>query len=193
MNIHEYEAKNLLSRYGVLVPPSGVASNTKEVVEQIKELGLTEAVIKVQIHAGGRGKAGGVKFAKNPEEIVRIAEQLTGMKIVNNQTGPRGVTAQKVIFYAPVEIDKEYYLAATIDRSKGIPILMASPQGGMEIEEIAEKNPDLILKLPFNIDGRIRSYHLLELAKFMGWGGSLQKVGMELASNLAKCFRKSVV
>ena len=102
------------------VPPLDGVKH-KRSSRQIKELGLTEAVIKVQIHAGGRGKAGGVKFAQNPEEIVRIAEQLIGMKIVNNQTGPKGVTAQKVIFYAPVEIDKEYYLAATIDRSKGIP------------------------------------------------------------------------
>ncbi len=188
MNIHEYETKNLLSRYGVPLPPSAVAANTKEVVEQIKELGLTEAVIKVQIHAGGRGKAGGVKFAKNPEEIVRIAEQLIGMKIVNNQTGPLGVTAEKVIFYAPVDIEKEYYLAATIDRSQGIPILIASPEGGMEIEEIAETAPERILKVPFGIEGKVRRYHLLEIAKFMGWEGAVRKEGMELISNLAKAF-----
>lgn len=188
MNIHEYEAKNLLSRYGIPVPPAGVAANTKEAVEQIKELGLTKAVIKVQIHAGGRGKAGGVKFANNPEEIVRIAEQMIGMKIVNNQTGPSGVTAEKVIFYAPVEIEKEYYLAATIDRSLGIPILIASPEGGMEIEEIAETRPERILKIPFGIDGKVWRYHLLEIAKFMGWEGTVQKEGMELIFNLARAF-----
>lgn len=188
MNIHEYEAKNLLSRYGVPVPPYGVADNSEEVVEKVKELGLTEAVVKVQIHAGGRGKAGGVKFAKNPEEIVRIAGQLMGMKIVNNQTGPGGVVAKKVIFYAPVKIQKEYYLAATIDRSKGIPILIASPEGGMEIEEIAHDKPDRILKVPIGIDGRVHSYQLLEVAKFMGWEGGVRKEGMSLVANVAKAF-----
>lgn len=188
MNIHEYEAKNLLSRYGVPVPPYGVAANYEEVVEQVKELGLTEAVIKVQVHAGGRGRAGGVKFANNAEEIVRIAEQLIGMKIVNNQTGPGGVIAEKVIFYAPVKIQKEYYLAATIDRAQALPILMASPEGGMEIEEIALEKPERILKVPMGLDGRVRRYHLLEIAKFMGWEGPVLKEGMELIVNLAKAF-----
>jgi len=188
MNIHEYEAKTVLARYGVQVPPFGMAANPEEVIERVKELGLTEAVIKVQIHAGGRGKAGGVKFAKNPEEIVRIAEQLIGMKIVNNQTGPGGVIAEKVIFYAPVTIQKEYYLAATIDRAQAIPILIASPEGGMEIEEIAQKHPEKVLKVPMGLDGHMRRYHLLEIAKFMGWKGDVQKQGMNLVANLAKAF-----
>lgn len=170
------------------MPPFGMAANPEEVIERVKELGLTEAVIKVQIHAGGRGKAGGVKFAKNPEEIVRIAEQLIGMKIVNNQTGPGGVIAEKVIFYAPVTIQKEYYLAATIDRAQAIPILIASPEGGMEIEEIAQKHPEKVLKVPMGLDGHMRRYHLLEIAKFMGWKGDVQKQGMNLVANLAKAF-----
>ncbi len=188
MNLHEYEAKNLLSRYKVPVPPFGVATNSEEVVEGVKELGLTKAVIKVQIHAGGRGKAGGVKFADDPEEITRIAETLIGMKITNAQTGPNGVIAKKVIFYAPLTIQKEYYLAATIDRSQKIPIILASPEGGMEIEEIAQKSPEKLLKVKIELDGKMRHYHLLEIAKFMGWEGEVRKQGMELVSNLARAF-----
>lgn len=188
MYIHEYQAKNLLLRYGVPVPPFVIASNAEEVQKGITELGLNEAVIKVQIHAGGRGKAGGVKFAHNPEEIARLSSELIGMKIVNQQTGPQGVVAQSVMISPPVSIKKEYYLAATIDRSRAKPILIASPEGGMEIEEIAEKKPDRILKIPFGIDGRVRRFHLLYLAKFMGWSGELAKEGMQLVANLAKTF-----
>ncbi|MCH9625454.1 MAG: Succinate--CoA ligase [ADP-forming] subunit beta [Chlamydiales bacterium] len=188
MNIHEYQAKNLLQKYGIAVPAFAVASNEEEVLQAIKELGLNEAVIKVQIHAGGRGKAGGVKFAKNPEEIVRLASELIGMKIVNNQTGSQGVVAHKVLIAAPVAIKKEYYLAAAIDRAHAVPIIIASPEGGMEIEEIAHKTPEKILKLPIGFDGKVRRYHLLELAKFMGWEGDLFKQGAALVANLAKVF-----
>jgi succinyl-CoA synthetase beta subunit len=191
MYIHEYQAKNLLSRYGIPVPPYAIASNTEEVLQAIDALGLSEGVIKVQIHAGGRGKAGGVKFAHDPEEIVRLAEQLIGMKIVNNQTGPQGVIAQKVLICAPVQIEKEYYLAATIDRSRALPILIASPEGGVEIEEIARAAPERILKVAIELDGRVRHYHLLELAKFMGWEGELRKEGMELVANLAQAFSET--
>lgn len=188
MYIHEYQAKNLLIRYGVPVPPYAVASNEEEVRKALMELGLNEAVIKVQIHAGGRGKAGGVKFAKNPEEIMRYASQLIGMHIVNNQTGPQGVVASRVLISPPVSIKKEYYLAATIDRSRALPILIASPEGGMEIEEIAKKKPEKILKTPFGTDGHVRSYHLIELVKFMGWKGETAKNGKKLIANLAKAF-----
>ncbi|MFZ0565846.1 MAG: ADP-forming succinate--CoA ligase subunit beta [Chlamydiales bacterium] len=188
MNVHEYQAKNLIQRYEVKVPPFAIASNEKEVLQAIKELGLTEAVIKVQIHAGGRGKAGGVKFAKNPEEIVRLANQLIGMRIVNNQTGPGGQIAEKVLLASPVTIQKEYYLAATIDHAKAIPMIMLSPEGGMEIEEIAIKKPDRILKLPIELDGTMHSWRLIEAAKFMGWEDSVRKQGMELIKSVAKAF-----
>lgn len=188
MYIHEYQAKNLLLKNDIPVPPFAVASNEEEVQKAITELGLQEGVIKVQIHAGGRGKAGGVKFAKNPEEIVRLAKELIGMKITNNQTGPAGVVAERVLISHPVSIKKEYYLAALIDRSRAQPILIASPEGGMEIEEIAVKSPERILKIPFGFDGKVYGFHLLELVKFMGWSGDLAKEGMKLARNLARTF-----
>lgn len=188
MNIHEYQAKNLMLKYGIPVPPFVVASTETEVQNAILELGLQEAVIKVQIHAGGRGKAGGVQFAKSPEEILRKSLELIGMKIVNNQTGPLGVVAHSVLISKPVSIKKEYYLAAMIDRSKGEPILIISADGGMGIEEVAEKSPEKILKVPFGFDGKVRGYHLLELLKFVGWSGNLAKEGSALFKNIARAF-----
>src|SRR5271169_157045 len=131
MDIHEYQAKIILSRYGIPIPEFEVASDLAEAKHAIKHLNLHEAVIKIQVHAGGRGKAGGVKFAKTPEDILRISQQLIGMKLVNNQTGPEGVIAHKVLITRPVDIKKEYYLGAIIDRERGEPILIASPEGGM--------------------------------------------------------------
>src|SRR5262245_35447412 len=156
MHIHEYQAKKILLKYGIPTPPFEIASSESEVKAVVDTLGLEEAVLKVQIHAGGRGKAGGVKFAKGKEEIVATAKKLLGMHIVNNQTGPKGVVAEKILIGAPIPIDREYYVAATVDRKGGVPILILSPEGGMEIEEIAEKSPEKIMKVPILLDGRVR-------------------------------------
>jgi succinyl-CoA synthetase beta subunit len=188
MNLHEYQAKMILMEEGVPVPPFGVAKNLADVEKVIKDLGLHEAVIKIQVHAGGRGKAGGVKFGKTPDEIKKLSGQLIGMKMVNNQTGPEGVIAHQVLIAGPVKIAKEYYMGAIIDREKREPILIASPEGGMDIEEIAEKHPEKILTLPIALDGSVKPYHLLRLAKFMGWTGVAQEEGMQIASALAKVF-----
>lgn len=188
MNIHEFQAKNLLAKYQIAVPPFGVAMSAREALRVVRELGLVEGVVKVQIHAGGRGKAGGVRFAKNPDEIVLLATELIGKRIVTGQTGPGGVVAEKVLISPPVSIEKEYYLAAAIDRSMALPIIMASPEGGMDIEEIAKEKPEKLLKVPIQLDGKMRSYHLLEICKFMGWKGDLFKEGSAIISNLAKLF-----
>lgn len=191
MNIHEYQAKEILMRFGIPISDFGVATCEKEVHEVIDALGLTEAVIKVQVHAGGRGKAGGVKFAKTPKEIVSVARALLGLKIVNNQTGPQGVVAHQILLSRPVDIEKEYYLGAIIDREKASGVLIASPEGGMEIEVIAEKYPEKILTIPIQQDGSVRPYHLIRLVKFMGWEGELSKVGKKLAANIAKAFTQT--
>jgi succinyl-CoA synthetase beta subunit len=188
MNLHEYQAKEILRHYGVPVPEYGVASSLHDVEKIIKEFNLKQAVIKIQVHAGGRGKAGGVKFAKSPEEIVSIAKQLIGMKMVNNQTGPEGVVAHKVLVAAPADIKKEYYLGAVIDRESAQPILIASPEGGMEIEEIAEKHPEKILKLPIELSGEIRPFRLIRLMNFMGWKDKQAQIGMKIAKGIAKAF-----
>lgn len=188
MNTHEYQAKEILSQYNIPIPEFGIASKIHEVETLIKRLGLKEAVIKIQVHAGGRGKAGGVKFAKTPDEIIKIAENLIGMKIVNNQTGPEGVIAHKILISKPLDIKKEYYLGAVIDRENAVPILIGSPEGGMEIEEIAAKHPDKIIKIPIELDGSIRGFRLVRLCKFMGWKGGLAKTGATIAKDLGKAF-----
>lgn len=188
MNLHEYQAKKILKRYGIPIPEFGVASTVEEARKIAEELHLKEAVVKIQVHAGGRGKAGGVKFAKTREEIGKVAKALLGMKMVNEQTGPEGVIAKKVLISKPVDIEKEFYLGAVIDRTQATPVMIASPEGGMEIEEIAHKSPEKILKMPFAFDGKLRPYQLLRLTKFMGWSGDLAKKGAQIAQGVAKCF-----
>ena len=188
MNIHEYQAKEILRSYGVTIPPFGVASNALEVEALIEKMNLKEAVLKIQVHAGGRGKAGGVRFAKNPEEIRSLAKHLIGMKMVNNQTGSEGVVAKKILISAPLSIQKEYYLGAAIDRELGLPVLIASKEGGMDIEEVAEKFPEKILKLPIELSGEVRSFRLVRLMNFMEWKGERAKEGMKMARALAKAF-----
>jgi succinyl-CoA synthetase beta subunit len=188
MNTHEYQAKEILKKYHVPVPTFGVASSLEEAKEILAELKLQEAVVKIQVHAGGRGKAGGVKLAKNKEEILQAAQALLGMKMVNNQTGPGGVIAHKVLISETVHIHKEYYLGAIIDRDKAKAVLIASPGGGMDIEEIASKYPEKILTLPIQLSGSMRNYHLIRLANFMGWKGETAKEGMRCAAGLAKAF-----
>ena len=188
MNTHEYQAKEVLQRYGVPIPPFGVASSVEEARQVAQRLHLSEAVLKIQVHAGGRGKAGGVKFAKSPEEIVSLAKALIGMKMVNQQTGPEGVIAHKILLSSPVSIAKEYYIGALVDRANAAPLLIASPDGGMDIEEVAEQMPEKIIKLPFAFDGKLRSYQLLRLTRFMGWSGDVAKQGAKLAQALARAF-----
>ena len=145
MNLHEYQAKKILGREGIPIPEFGVAASIEEAKTIINKLNLTEAVVKIQVHAGGRGKAGGVKFAKGRDEILKTVGSLIGMKMVNNQTGPQGVVANKVMISKPLDIAKEYYVGAVLDREQGGAFLIASREGGMEIEEIAEKFPELKL------------------------------------------------
>ncbi|PIS03330.1 MAG: ADP-forming succinate--CoA ligase subunit beta [Chlamydiae bacterium CG10_big_fil_rev_8_21_14_0_10_42_34] len=188
MNLHEYQAKKILKKFGVSIPEFGVASSVEEAQNVADNLGLAEAVLKIQVHAGGRGKAGGVKFAKSREEIASVAKALIGMKMVNQQTGPAGVVASLILISKPTDIAKEFYLGAVIDRDQACPLLIASPEGGMEIEVIAEKSPEKILKMPFAFDGKLKPYQLLRLTKFMGWSGDLAKKGAQLAQAVAKCF-----
>ncbi len=188
MNLHEFQAKKILKRYGIPIPEFGVAGSVEEAEKVAADLHLEKAVLKIQVHAGGRGKAGGVKFAKSRAEIVQVAKALIGMKMVNQQTGPEGVVANLVLISKPADIAKEYYIGAAIDRGRAAPVLIASPEGGVEIEEIAHKTPEKILKMPFGFDGKLRSYQILRLCKFMGWSGEEAKRGAQIASGLAKCF-----
>jgi len=191
MNIHEHQTYEVLRKFGIPTPDFGVASNEAEVRQVVEKLNVDQAVVKVQVHAGGRGKAGGVKFAKTREEIFTHANSLIGMKIVNNQTGPNGVVANKVLIAPLTDIDQEYYVGAIVDREQGKPMLIASPEGGMDIEEIAATMPNKIMTEPIGIDGSLKAFQLRKLAKFMGWKGDTAKAGMRVLSGLAKAFMES--
>lgn len=188
MNIHEYQAKLLLRKYGIPVPDFVVVSTVSEAKDLISEHRMEKAVVKVQVHAGGRGKAGGVKIAKNPREILDAVEKMLGMRIVNNQTGKEGIIAHQVLISSLTNIQKEYYVGAVIDRQKAQAMLIVSPEGGMEIEEIAAKAPEKIKTVPIQSNGTLRQYHLVEIAKFMGWSGETAKSGKKLLESLAKAF-----
>ncbi len=147
MKIHEYQAKAILAQYGVPVPRGEVARSVEEVEAAAKEIGGS-VVIKAQIHAGGRGKGGGVKLAKNVAEAVDVAKKMLGMRLITHQTGPDGRIVQRVLVEQTLPIKRELYLGIVLDRAQGKPVFMASAAGGMEIEEVAAKNPELILKEP---------------------------------------------
>lgn len=191
MHLHEYQSKQVLKKYEIPIPAFGVASNEQEAIKVIEELGLSTGVVKIQVHAGGRGKQGGVKLAKSKEEILSFAKELIGMKLVNNQTGAEGLISQKVLISEVSSIQKEYYLAMLLDRSLARPILIASPQGGIDIEEVAEKDPTQILKMPLSLDGELYNYQLLHFTNFMGWKGDLAKQGAHIAKKLAKAFTET--
>ena len=145
MKIHEYQAKEILARYGVPVPRGGIAATATEVKEIASQLGRV-VVIKAQVYAGGRAKAGGIKTASSPEEAERLAEEMIGRNLVTHQTSPEGVPVEKVLVEEAVAIERELYLGIVIDSATGLPVIMASEAGGVDIEEVAAKTPEKILK-----------------------------------------------
>ena len=145
MKIHEYQAKAILAKYDVPVPRGEVAYTVEEAEAAAKKIGGS-VVVKAQIHAGGRGKGGGVKIAKNSDEAALLAKQILGMKLVTHQTGPEGRIVQRLLIEETLPIERELYLGVVLDRVQGMPVLMASSAGGMEIEEVAANTPELILK-----------------------------------------------
>lgn len=146
MNIHEYQGKEILRKYGVAVPNGRVAFSPDEAVKVAKELGSNVTVVKAQIHAGGRGKAGGVKIAKNLDEVRSYAKELLGKILVTHQTGPEGKEIKRLYIEEGSDIRKEYYLSYVLDRATSRVTLMGSEEGGMDIEEVAESNPEKIFK-----------------------------------------------
>ncbi len=175
MNIHEYQAKEIFRKYNVPVPQGKVAFTVDEAVEAAKELGGNIWVVKAQIHAGGRGLGGGVKLAKSLEEVRQLADEILGMTLVTHQTGPEGKVVHKVYIEEGADIAKEYYLGMLLDRAAEMPVMMASTEGGMEIEKVAAETPEKIVKI--NIDPTIgfQGFHGRELA--FGLGLPKEEVG----------------
>ena len=168
MKIHEYQGKELLKKFGVAVPRGIVARTPDDAERAAKELATDVVVVKAQIHAGGRGKGGGVKLAKSPEEAGAIAKQMFGMKLVTHQTGPEGREVRVLLIEEGLPIDKEFYLGIVLDRASGRPVFMASSAGGMDIEEVAAKTPEKIMKETIDPAVGFRSFQARKLAFGLG-------------------------
>lgn len=168
MNIHEYQAKEVLRKFGVATLKGKLAHSPEEAVTAAKSIGGTLWVVKAQIHAGGRGKGGGVKVAKSLDEVAAYTEKMIGMTLVTHQTGPEGKVVQKVFIEQGCNIAKEYYVACLIDRATGRATMMASSEGGMDIEEVAEHNPGAIKKVDIDPTIGLAPFQARELAFQIG-------------------------
>lgn len=185
MKLHEYQSKALLKKAGLPVPGSIHISNADKVEQAIKETGILPGVIKAQAFTGGRGKAGGIKLYKTVSEAVEFANKLIGSYLVTHQTGPEGVRVHSVLLEEASNIEKEFYVSILLDRGKVNPLIMISPDGGMDIEEVAEKTPDRILRLYPEFGKQLSEELKHEGAAFLGLTGNLEN---QFASVLQKLF-----
>jgi succinyl-CoA synthetase beta subunit len=190
MKIHEYQAKSILAKYGVPVPRGKVASTVEEAVEAAKELG-GRVVVKAQIHAGGRGKGGGVKLASGAEEARDIAGRILGMTLVTHQTGPEGRLVQRVLVEETLPIAKEFYVGLVLDRAVGKVVVMASSEGGMEIEEVAAHSPEKILKEPIEPGLGLQTFQAQSLAFGIGIPAASVRAAVACIQALAKAYEST--
>ena len=190
MKVHEYQAKEILARYGVAIPRGKVITVAAEAKTIAAELG-GKVVVKAQVHAGGRGKAGGVKLAKSPAEAVLLASQIIGMKLVSKQTGPEGRIVRKVLVEEAVDIARELYLGIVLDRAAGLPVLMASKFGGMEIEEVAAEHPDAILKEHFDPVAGLQPFQARKLGFALDLAGDTFKKFTKFVAALARAYNET--
>ena len=187
MKVHEYQAKEILRRYGVPTPRGVVVDNPDEARQAAKELG-GRVVVKAQIHAGGRGKGGGVKLAQNADEAAELTKKMLGMTLVTHQTGPEGRVVQKVLIEEALNIDRELYLAITLDRASGMNVIMASAQGGMDIEEVAAHNPEAIHREPIDTVLGVQPFQARQIAYFLGLTGDAYKKCVDFTQKLFRAY-----
>lgn len=197
MNIHEYQAKDILKRYGVRIQEGIVADTPDKAVEVARELNIKTGtkwfVVKAQIHAGGRGKGGGVKLAKNYEDVREKSGQILGMQLVTHQTGPEGKKVHKVlisedVYYPGPSEPKEFYLAILMDRTKGCNVIMASTEGGMDIEEVAAHSPEKIIKEWIDPRVGLQGFQARKIAFALGLEGDAFKEMVKFVSSLYKAY-----
>jgi succinyl-CoA synthetase beta subunit len=188
MKIHEYQAKELFGKYDVPVPRGGVAFTPDEALQVAKTLGGYPVVIKAQIHAGGRGKGGGVKLAQSGPEVTEIAGQIIGMNLVTHQTGPQGRPVKKVLVEQGLNIAKELYLSIIPDRETAKIVVMVSEAGGMDIEEVAANTPEQIIKVAINPLQGIQAYHCREVAFGLNLAPAVMRPFVAMVKNLYRMF-----
>lgn len=188
MKIHEYQAKQILSKYDVQIPRGEVADNPSRAREIADKIG-PRVVLKAQVHAGGRGKGGGIKLAKNPQETEKIAKEMIGMTLVTPQTGPEGKLVKRILVEEALDIARELYIGIVIDRAKEVPVVMASSEGGVEIEKVAAETPELIFKEYINPATGFLPFQARNLAFKLCLEGGTFKQGVKFIISLYKAFR----
>ena len=189
MKIHEYQAKEMLARYGVPVPVGYACTTADEIGAAFDKLGKPMSVVKAQIHAGGRGKGGGVKLAGSPQEARRMADEILGMQLVTHQTGPAGQKVKQVLVETASDIARELYLGITLDRARGCDVIMASQEGGVEIEEVAASNPDAILREIVHPGLGLLPFQATRLAFGLGLEGKTVREGVKMLMALYKAYQ----
>ena len=191
MKIHEYQAKAILKKYGVAVPRGEMATSREQAETAAKNLfaaGATGVVVKAQIHAGGRGKGGGVKIAKSVEEAAELAGKILGMNLGTHQTGPEGKLVQRLLIEETLPIEKELYLGILVDRAEGKPVFMASAAGGMDIEQVAAENPDAILKQHVDPGMGLEAFQARKIAFQLGLKGPQINQAVQFLTGLYRAF-----
>ena len=191
MKIHEYQAKAILKKYGVAVPRGEMATSREQAEAAAKNLfaaGASGVVVKAQIHAGGRGKGGGVKIAKSVEEAAELAGKILGMNLVTHQTGPEGKLVQRLLIEETLPIEKELYLGILVDRAEGKPVFMASAAGGMDIEQVAVENPDAILKQHVDPGMGLEAFQARKIAFQLGLKGPQINQAVQFLTGLYRAF-----
>jgi succinyl-CoA synthetase beta subunit len=195
MNIHEYQAKELLQKFGVATPPGKVASTPEEAEQVARELGTSDLVVKAQIHAGGRGKGtfnngfkGGVHLCKSPKEARELATKMLGQTLVTHQTGPAGRVVNNVLVAESVEIAREIYFAVLLDRASAAPLIVASTEGGVEIEAVAERSPEKIMRESIDPLAGLQAFQTRKLAKQLAFDSAQLKSASKLFDGLYRTF-----
>ncbi len=188
MKIHEYQAKEIFRQFGIPVPRGGVAETPKEALEIARQIGEGKVMLKAQIHAGGRGKVGGIKWASSPEEIEAIVEEMIGMKLATAQTGPEGKEVRKVLVEEALGIEREFYLGVAVDRAKVCPVIMASTEGGIEIERIATESPEKVLMEYVDPSVGLRPFQVSRLAYGLGFEPPVMGKARSVFSGLYRAF-----
>jgi succinyl-CoA synthetase beta subunit len=188
MKIHEYQAKAILAKFGVPVPRGEVIFKAQDARAVAQRLGTKVVVVKAQIHAGGRGKAGGVKLAKSPDEAASLAEKILGMKLVTPQTGEEGRIVRRLLIEEGLDIKRELYLSFLVDRTAAAPVFMASAAGGMEIEEVAKTNPGAILRETIHPATGMQPYHARKIAFGLGLAPEMLGVATSFFQSLYRAF-----
>jgi succinyl-CoA synthetase beta subunit len=188
MKIHEYQAKAILAKFGVPVPRGEVVFKAEDARAAAQKLGTPVVVVKAQIHAGGRGKAGGVKVVKSADEAAAAAERMLGMKLVTAQTGPEGRIVRRVLIEEGLDIKRELYLSVLVDRAAGAPVFMASAAGGMEIEEVAKDRPEAILRETIRPETGFQAYHARKLAFGIGLPAGVVNAAVPFLQSLYRAF-----